>query len=348
MSRATGTSFSGTASVALRTSSAIVGLIVGLLLLILLLKLYSDSLPLKPYDDSDSIALGAYISEAPSDPTRMDEFTSMVGTAPAVVMWYQDWGDRDDREFQPFLMETVNSSGAMPMITWEPQDPANGDELQSEYALERIVDGDHDAYMRRWARDAAAWGQPMYLRFAHEMNGNWYPWSPGVNGNTSQEYVGAWRHVHDIFQQEGAANVRWVWSPNVAEDYSIPFTEVYPGDEYVDWVALDGYNWGMTQPSEGWKELIDIFEPSYKQLTAITNKPMMIAETASAESGGSKAAWIRQGLLNDVPSRLPQARAVIWFDEIKEGADWRVNSSSASLAAYSEVAASPAYQGRLP
>src|SRR5436853_485094 len=67
------------------------------------------------------------------------------------------------------------------------------------YALRAIAAGEHDAYVREWARAAAAWGGPLYLRFAHEMNGDWYPWSVGVNGNTSADYQAAWRHVVDIF-----------------------------------------------------------------------------------------------------------------------------------------------------
>lgn len=302
------------------------------------------------------IALGAFISGAPDNPEKIEEFTRMVGAPPRIIMWYQSWGDAYGNKFDVAKLNTAASWGAMPMITWEPwglepeaSSSRAGDSSapQPEYALTTIIAGEHDAYIRQWARDAAAWNRPFYLRFAHEMNGYWYPWSPGLNGNTSAQYVAAWRHIHDIFQQEGATKVRWVWSPNVADDRSTAFTHVYPGDAYVDWVALDGYNWGTTQPWSSWSEFARIFGPSYDELAAMTNKPIMIAETASTEIGGDKAQWIRQGLLNDVVSRFPRVRAVVWFHEDKE-TDWRVNSSRRSLAAYSEVAASPLYQGRLP
>jgi hypothetical protein len=90
-----------------------------------------------------------------------------------------------------------------------------------------------------------------------------------------------------------------------------------------------------------------VFEPSYGKLGDMTDKPMMIAETASTEFGGDKAAWIRQGFLDEALVRFPRVRAIIWFHENKE-TDWRVDSSPASLVAYSEVAASSSYQGRLP
>jgi hypothetical protein len=41
----------------------------------------------------------------------------------------------------------------------------------------------------------------------------------------------------------------------------------------------------------------EIFGYSYDKLAAMAKKPMMIAETASAESGGDKAVWIRKSLL---------------------------------------------------
>ncbi len=204
----------------------------------------------------------------------------MVGKAPAIVMWYQDWANGNATDLDPAKMSAVVSRGAMPMVTWEPWDHTES-ASQPAYALRAILAGHHDAYIRRWARDVAAWSQPMYLRFAHEVNGDWYPWSPGVNGNTSVEYVATWKHVVDIFRQEGATAVRWVWSPNVAYDSSTPFAEVYPGDAYVDWVGLDGYNWGTSQSWSSWTEFAEVFGASYDALAALTTKPMMITDTES-------------------------------------------------------------------
>ena len=71
------------------------------------------------------------------------------------------------------------------------------------------------------------------------MNGDWVPWGLGVNGNTARDYVAAWRHLVTVFAEEGASNVRWVWSPNVNPDGYLPFERLYPGDRWVDWLALD-------------------------------------------------------------------------------------------------------------
>jgi hypothetical protein len=310
--------------------------------------LYVDEVALVPGSaaaatSSQPIALGAYVFGAPDDVTQLDGFSSAVGATPAVVMWYQDWEGAP--AFDSVAMNAVAARGAVPMVTWQPWGAPHTPSGMPAWSDARIAAGAYDAYVHQWAHAAAAWGRPLYLRFAHEMNGNWYSWSAGVNGNTAADYVAAWRHVHDVFQQEGAANVRWVWSPNVFAPGDLSVLSLYPGDAYVDWVALDGYNWGTAVDGKRWQSLADVFGYSYDVLTAQFAKPFMIAETASAEIGGDKAAWISQGLLTDLPARLPAVRAVIWFDENKE-TDWRVNSSAAALAAYRQVAA--AYRGSLP
>ncbi len=295
------------------------------------------------------IALGAYVSGAPWQSAPLDAYATLVGRMPTLVQWYQDWAHPGVREFDPVKMNAVTSRGAVPVVTWNPWDDAGG-ASQPAYSLSAIASGSYDPFIRQWAHDAAAWGQPFLLRFAPEMNGDWFPWGMGVNGNTSADYIAAWRHVVDIFRQAGATNARWVWCPNVAGAPQVTFPTLYPGDSYVDWVGLDGYNWGTSQPSDPskqWTGLAAIFGASYDALVALTSKPVMIAETASTELGGDKAAWITQGLLTDVPTRLPAVRAVIWFDENKE-TDWRVNSSATALTAFRSVVAAPLYAAIVP
>ncbi len=291
------------------------------------------------------IAFGAYVSGAPWDPSLIDRYTALVGVAPSIVMWYQDWVHPGVRDFDPVKMNAVAARGAMPMITWEPWDYTAGAN-QPAYSARAIAGGAYDPFIRDWARAAAGWGKPFYLRFAHEMNGNWYPWAVGVNGNTGADYVAMWTHVHGLFAQEGAGNVRWVWSPNVAYPGSSALAAGFPGDDAVDWAALDGYNWGTSQSWSQWTSFVATFDASYTAIAQLTRRPIMIGETASTKLGGDKAAWITQGFLIDLPSRFPRIRAVIWFDENKE-TDWRVNSSDTSLAAYRKVAAAPLYQGRI-
>ncbi len=294
------------------------------------------------------IALGAYIAGAPDNPALLDQFVGMIGTPPAIVMWYQDWVRGG---FDWTRMNAIAARGSLPLVTWEPWDPDPGADW-SAHTLAKINGGNYDDYLYGWADDAAQWGKPCFLRFAHEMNANWYPWGAGVNGNTPEEYVAAWRRVVGIFRAKGATNVRWVWCPNVADPARrkqsdaarADYRAFYPGDAFVDWIGMDGYNWGASQAGTHWQSLETIFGETYAALTALTNRPLMIGETASAEEGGDKAAWIAAGF-RALPAAFPRVRAVVWFSEAKE-ADWRVNSSDAALAAYRGVAQSALYRGK--
>jgi beta-mannanase len=169
------------------------------------------------------------------------------------------------------------------------------------------------------------------IRFAHEMNGDWYPWAEGVNGNQSGDYVAAWQHVHDVVAATGATNVQWVWSPNVPYWGSTDLAGLYPGAAYVDVVALDGYNWGTSQSWSSWVAPQDLFGPGIAQLrTLAPGKPILIAETAASELGGSKAAW-NADLVSYLAAQ-PDVMGFVWFHLQKE-ADWRINSSDSSASA---------------
>lgn len=290
------------------------------------------------------IALGIFTPRAPGDPSRLDDLADRIGRMPAIVMWYQAWGG-EYAAFNARMFAEVAERGGTPMVSWEPWDPAAGVD-QPDFALGRIAAGQYDDAIDEWANGLAAYGGPVLVRFAHEMNGTWYPWAATVNGNTTDDYLAAWRHVRDRFAAAGATNVRWVWSPNVEYDGSTPLTDLYPGDDLVDWVGIDGYNWGTTQSWSSWQSLDDVFGPTYDAVRRLTKRPIIIAETASGEQGGDKASWIEDAFLRALPDRFPAVRAVVWFDENKE-TDWRFASSDSSAAAFRRIAGDPVLQGTL-
>jgi beta-mannanase len=273
----------------------------------------------------------------------MDMYKTQAGVVPAIAMDNLNWGTQT---IDTSHLDAIIARGSMPMIMWE---PGIGDNVsQPQFALRTIAAGADDSWMTPWAHQLAVWDKTVYIRFAHEMNGWWAPWCVGVNGNTSADFVSAWRHVVDLFRSQGATNVKWVWSPNIdIPGQTASLASVYPGDSYVDWVGLDGYNWGTSQPGGTWQSFSQVFGASYQEITALTNKPLMIAETASTEMGGDKAAWIRSAFLSELPASFPRIRAVVWWDKAKE-TNWQFDSSSASQNAFRTVATSPGYTGRLP
>jgi Glycosyl hydrolase family 26 len=249
-----------------------------------------------------------------------------------------------NQSFPVALLEKIRTYGAIPLYSWASE--ANGSPEEPEYQLADIIEGKYDAYVEGWAREAKAWGHPFFLRLDWEMNGNWFPWSEKVNGNNPGEFVTAWRHIHDIFARVGATNVSWVWSPYAnpsGNSTLIPASTLYPGDSYVDWTGIDGYNHGTVGPYK-WKTFAQIFGPDYAAITSTIapSKPMLLPEVASDERGGSKAAWIEE-MFAQLPTAFPDVRGLLWFDHEENGYEWPIETSAAATEAFATGIADPRY-----
>lgn len=276
-----------------------------------------------------------------SDLQEVNAFEQAAEGHAGIVQWFADW--RHAKRPDMAQLRAVAARGSVPQISWEPWDYTKGlNKPQPEYRLDAIAAGRHDAYIRTWARDLKAYGGPVRLRFAHEMNGTWYPWGESSNGNRRGDYRRAWRHVYAIFRQEGATNVRWIWSP-VARTLD---TLDYPGDDVVDEVGLSGFNGGSELDWTGWRTFEDIFDRPLAQLAAIApGKPIQISEVGSAEGGGDKAEWIRA--MFRYFRRNPEVRSVLWFD-LRKQTDWRIQSSPEAAAGFAAGLAGPRSGGRCP
>src|SRR5262249_53407451 len=150
-------------------------------------------------------------------------------------------------------------------------------------------------------------------------------------------FAPAWRHIVTTFRGEGATNVRWVWCPFAHVGTRRTDEEsrrYYPGDRYVDWIGMDGYNRGSARSWSRWRTFGQIFGPLYRDYAG--RKPLMICEVASTELGGDKSAWIRD-MSAKLGGEFSRVRALVWFDANKE-TDWRIDSSVASLHAFRSCA----------
>lgn len=271
----------------------------------------------------------------PGDLDAVKAYEKDTGKGASILFSYQAWGD-PHADFPSDWASSVHKHGSLPMITWEPwvtkAYPQGNDEPM--YALKNITSGKFDTYITKRAQDAKTWRNPFFLRFAPEMNGNWTPWSEGINGNKAGDYVQAWQHVYHIFAANHVTNATWVWCPNIKNtEQSAPISEYYPGDAYVDWTGIDGFNWGTTTQYSKWYAFAGVFSTTYNQITKITSKPIIIAETGSVEKGGNKAAWITDAYSVEIPNNFPAIKAVAWFNQITQQ-DWRIESSSAAQTAY--------------
>ncbi|UKO93379.1 endoglucanase [Gordonia amicalis] len=169
---------------------------------------------------------------------------------------------------------------------------------------------------------------------AQEMNGDWYPWSIGTNGNTPGDFKAVWARIHAIVTSQ-ASNVSFVWAPNVVTDGTQGFAECFPGSHLVDYLGLDGYNWGETAGHQ-WQSAHTLFTKSLSTLTQLDSEhPILITEVGCAEGDQSnlKPQWIRDFFT--VIGTNDRVAAFIWFQMDKER-DWRFNSSPLSARAFRE------------
>jgi hypothetical protein len=267
---------------------------------------------------------------APWDMAPVHRFEKIAGKGLSLIEFASPFAECTDSgctmtKFPLTPLENVRAYGAIPVFSWNStSSPPSVD--QPAFSLSVLLSGAFDSYIREFATKAKEWGHPFFLRFDWEMNGFWFPWSEGVNGNTGGQYVAAWRHVHDIFDSVGARNVSWVWCPNVDLFNSLtPLGELYPGDSYVDWTALDGFNWGKRSGSPGWQSFNQVFHRTYKRIVnkVAPTKPMMLTEVASTDRGGNKPAWIKDMLVK-IRHRYRKIRGVIYYDVDDRGTNWPI------------------------
>ena len=263
---------------------------------------------------------GVYDGGFPNTFAGLDQFEERIRYRFPIISFYGAWGDKPEQQFPLRMVESIGQMGSVPLITWEPW-VVDFDErfrtnlpsrAEREYAsLRSIAKGDYDFYIVKWAKAAAEYRKPLFIRFAHEMNDPYrYPWGP-QNGNRPDDFVAAWRHVHVIFQKMGATNVLWIWSPHI----SMPWFEFYyPGPEYVDWIGVGVLNYGTIASWSRWWSFHQILEKAYPLLLKL-NKPIMISELGTVGNGGDVPEWYRQAFYHMDHTYRRGVRAVIFFNQ---------------------------------
>jgi mannan endo-1,4-beta-mannosidase len=291
---------------------------------------------------------GVSTPQAPYDWKDFQIFAAAAQKLPSMVEFFQGW----DRGFPRDQVIETWRRGALPVLSWEPRPtvqpvgPDSDNTTEPGYTLVSIIDGSHDDYIDQFAISVRDLGLPVAIRFAHEMNGNWFPWSEERNGNKKGEYVQAWRHVHDRFTALGATNAIWIWSPNVITARpSVRLAPLYPGDGYVDWMGMVGYYRRVYLDDKG-NPKPPTFDNTYSgtlaELRSVAVKPIVITELGATEVGGNKPGWINslfQGLADN-----PDIIGFVWFDHSVNGTDWRIESSDAASSQFAGGVADPRYR----
>jgi len=255
------------------------------------------------YEGSDT-SVGQY--------AQVDQFAQAIGRQPNIVMYYSGWGE----PFSIPYAETALQHGATLLADMDP----------TSTSCAAIAAGQQDGYLQSYAQSVKAFGHPVIISFGHEMNGTWYPW--GWTHTSPAVFIAAWRHVVAVFRQAGADNVTWLWAVNSVNQYEGPIAEYWPGDSYVTWAAFDAYYYNATDSYSG------VFGDSITAIRHITNKPILIGETAIGQVAG-QAAKI-PGLFAGISTS--GLLGFVWYDLAQDDGiyhqDWRLEGHPVAVNAF--------------
>lgn len=245
----------------------------------------------------DGTLLGMFYNPVMSkqDINDLQSFEQWSGKKYSIVVIFQAFLPDEQTPFPKTQLNNIWLNGNTPLLTLEPWGSNN--------IIDEINNGELDSYLEEYAISLENWTQEnwdsndnegkrkqVFIRFGHEMNlhDEAYPWC----NKSPESYQNAWKRVHDIFERPKLAYdaIQWVWCVNHVD---VPFNgykaeEYYPGDEYVDWVAIDGYNVGRSVPCKDWDNWIDfnsVFGPMLGRFDShpnISGKPYAIIEFASS------------------------------------------------------------------
>jgi len=213
----------------------------------------------------------------------VDELVSSFPDQPTPGGWAAYWGipsmdyvDREatnetgDRHHHQALVDrfpnTVLQSGMWMVGTFD--------------VAQRTVEGEFDPVVRAFSAWAKAAARPIYLRIGYEFDGPHNELEP-------DEYVAAYRRIVDIMRAEGVENVAFVWHSYAAPPAGgRPISAWYPGDDYVDWVAVSLF--GQMYSASPGRYVDAVFDFAREK-----RKPVMVAESSPIQGirAGSTAVW---------------------------------------------------------
>ena len=246
-----------------------------------------------------------YIGEVGLSPTRWAALTSVPAN---IVTTYNGWVSFDLKH-----AKQIHKSGALPLFFFD----------SGRLPLREITDGSQDAFLTAYGRAVAAFGHSVTLSFDPEENGGWYRW--GCRRSTPAAYIAAWRHVHKVITNAGARNVIWMWDVNRTFRSACPLRTRWPGASYVNWIGIDGY----------WRHPGDTFAsalaPTIDQVKALTDKPILIAETG-VPNVPQAPAWLR-GLFVGVET-TPGVIGFVYSNYANHHGDYKLEDDPAAKAVF--------------
>lgn len=307
---------------------------------------------------SKNVMIGMVSLQTPDNVTQeIIDYENLLEKKVASVLRYMTW----EESFPEGVCNAIAGRDAVPMLIWMPNWPSTkGNERRecpmNETGLDEILSGVHDGYIEQFARDVQKWNKTLLIRFLYEFNANWYVWGGYKNGGANggpEKVKSVWKYVVGKFRELGVQNAQWVWCPHETSDLVSPepwndIEHYWPGDEWVDWLGIDGFNFYPENPERVNPALLSfdiLFREMHKKLRALSNKPIQImtgsGEFVSEHNPINKIAWVNDmcsKLLNDYEGMV----LFYWFHhQFNDKSDWRINSSPESLTTFREQMQKP-------
>jgi cellulose synthase (UDP-forming) len=261
-----------------------------------------------------------------------------------IVSFYIPWGDGDNSHLPLKVLDSVYKKGSIPMITWEPWESlfAQSEKLvepdKEKKVFSNITNGVFDDYLRQFALEVKNLNRPVFIRFAHETDNPFYPWS-AKGGNTPEDFKRAWQYIHEFFTGNGADNVIWVWNPWRPE----AINRYFPGKEYVDWIGVTNLNYGSYASAKKWFSMQQLYYPFHINPIFNSGLPVMLAEMGSLKSEGRQSDWF-ESAFNSFKHKFPEIKATVLFnsgldENLPSGVngqklDWRLENPDTVLALF--------------
>ncbi|MGH1489541.1 MAG: glycoside hydrolase family 26 protein [Acidimicrobiales bacterium] len=313
-------------------------------------------------------ASGDFKADDGSSQSKQDHFARMEERLDADFDIFHDflqWRDMVSKTWPNAKTQALADDGHILLTNWKSP-------TQSVTDWARIADGVYDADIRTAAGQVKAFGEPTFITFFHEPEDNIRDTADGDQAKVQQyidDYSAAFRHIHDVFESAGADNAIWVWDMQgwLGGFESYYENGLYPGDDIIDWVGWNPYNWygceNHNNPRK-WKTFDQVISPFYNWLDEggpnrpSLDKPMMLGEWGSEENDGAsnssqtKAEWLDDAR-RMLPTQFPRLRAVVYFDTEGRRADntvqfceWAIDSSPSSMAAMTSLLTDPVLTAR--
>lgn len=226
-----------------------------------------------------------------------------------IISLYIAWDKDIQSNFPRLLLDSIYTRNSIPMITWEPWLNTFADEMEEdEHVYDLIARGFFDDFIFRFSEKLKELQHPVFLRFAHEFDNPFYPWY--ISGeNAAEKFKNAWKHTYEIFKQNDANNVIWIWNPWKPENLN-PF---YPGMEYVDWIGVNILNYGEFNQDGQWHNFKSLYEPFHDELINLPPTPVIISEFGTLKDGRQQNEWIEDAFTS-IENDFKEIKSIIYFN----------------------------------